>query len=158
MLRVSRLAVVRVRGGVDTRGDVKDTLRMLNLSRPNQCTIVEDDPSTVGMLRKAKEKVTWGPVSSEVLAKLLEKRGEFCGGDSVTDEKVKNLTSYDTVADLSEAVCEGGASLSDIDGFNGVFRLRPPKKGYDSTKKAFQEGGSLGDRGDDINKLLVRMI
>jgi len=39
------------------------------------------------------------------------------------------------------------------------FRLTPPKGGFKrTTKRAWTDGGELGYRGDEINKLLRRMI
>ncbi|HNR25150.1 MAG TPA: 50S ribosomal protein L30, partial [Methanobacteriaceae archaeon] len=43
-------------------------------------------------------------------------------------------------------------------GLKPVFRLHPPRKGYKDIKKAFNEGGTLGYRGEDINHLLKRMV
>ena len=42
-------------------------------------------------------------------------------------------------------------------GINSYFRLHPPRKGHKSTKKHYPKG-SLGYHGEDINKLLERMI
>ena len=41
-----------------------------------------------------------------------------------------------------------------------VYRLNSPRKGYGrkGTKLPFAKGGALGDRGDKINDLLVRMV
>lgn len=155
---MSKLAVVRVRSGVDARETVRDTLRMLNLTRPNHCVIVEDIPERKGMLRKAKEMVTWGPIGPEVLEELLRERGELTGGDSVTDDVIDEFTSYGGIGEFSEAVCNGKADLDEVEGLNKVFRLRPPKKGYESTRRSFRHGGALGDRGEEIKDLILRMV
>ncbi len=76
MVKVSKLAVVRIRGKVDVREGVKDTLKMLRLTRPNHCTLVDEDSSRKGMLGKAKELLTWGVIDPEVLEKLLWEKGE----------------------------------------------------------------------------------
>jgi large subunit ribosomal protein L30 len=39
-----------------------------------------------------------------------------------------------------------------------VFKLKPPKGGFKSIKRDFKSGGDLGYRGDDINKLIMRML
>ncbi|RLF30819.1 MAG: 50S ribosomal protein L30, partial [Thermoplasmata archaeon] len=39
-----------------------------------------------------------------------------------------------------------------------VLRLNPPRKGYEGVKRSFMEGGALGYRGKEINKLIKRMI
>jgi len=39
-----------------------------------------------------------------------------------------------------------------------IFRLNPPKKGYEGIKRSFVNKGALGYRGKEINKLIERMI
>ena len=38
-----------------------------------------------------------------------------------------------------------------------VFRLHPPRKGYEGIRHSVNEGGSLGYRGEAINDLAKRM-
>lgn len=155
---LSKLAVVRVRAHGDVRKEVEDTLQFLRLTRPNHCTIIEDGSSQRGMLRKAKEMVTWGPIKPSVLGELLRERGEVSGDSSITDEKIKEFTSYATIEEFSEVVCEGDTDLSDLEDLKAVFRLHAPRKGYKSVRRQFAHGGALGDRGEEINDLLMRMI
>ena len=54
------LAVVRIRGTVNVRKEVEDTLRMLNLQSNCHATLIDDRPSYLGMLRKVQNYVTWG--------------------------------------------------------------------------------------------------
>lgn len=157
-MKVSKLAVIRVRGGVDVREKVKDTLRMLRLTRPNYCTLTEDDPSRRGMLQKVKERVTWGPIKAEVLEDMIRERGELDGGNPVTDEAIQESSSYDGIKEFVEAVCEGDADLDEVDGMKKVFRLHSPRKGYNNIRRSFSHGGTMGDRGEKINDLILRMI
>ncbi|MFB6216368.1 MAG: uL30 family ribosomal protein, partial [Candidatus Aenigmatarchaeota archaeon] len=59
---MSKLAAVRIRGKGGARKEIEDTLQILRLTRPNYCTIVRENSSNLGMLGKAKELVTWGPI------------------------------------------------------------------------------------------------
>jgi len=54
-------AVVKMRGTVKTKPDVRRTLELLNLSRTNHCVLVEDNAHYNGMLQKVKDYVAWGP-------------------------------------------------------------------------------------------------
>lgn len=157
-MRVTKLAVVRARGNAQIRKKVKDTLQMLRLTKPHYCTLVDDDSSRIGMLEKVKEMVTWGPIELKVLEKLLREKGEFEGGKSISDESVQEITSFDSVEDLAEAIYEDEYGLDEIKKFRNVFRLHPPRKGYKSLNRAFEHGGAVGDRGEEINKLILRMI
>lgn len=155
---MTKLAVVRVRGNAQVRKKVKDTLHMLRLTKAHYCTLADDDSSYRGMLKKVKEMVTWGPIKLGVLEKLLGEKGEFEGGEPVSDESVQEVTSFDSVGDLAEAIHENDLDLEEIEDFRNVFRLRPPRKGYGSLNRAYEHGGATGYRGEEINELLIRMI
>lgn len=70
-----KIAVILVRGLIDLKQDVKDTLRMLNLQKKNACVIIDDNPVNRGMVKKCENYITFGEVSEEVIALLKEKRG-----------------------------------------------------------------------------------
>jgi large subunit ribosomal protein L30 len=69
-------AVVRVRGGVDAKKEIKDTLAMLKLKRVNHCAIVPKTSVFEGMIRKVRDYVTWGEIRKDVLERLVKERGE----------------------------------------------------------------------------------
>jgi large subunit ribosomal protein L30 len=156
-VRVPKLAVVRVRGGVDARGEVIDTLRMLGLTRVNHCVLLDDTPSIRGMLQKAKDYVTWGEIDAETLELLLRKRGLTEGNRRLTDEMVKSASGIPSISELARAVVEGKADLRSIKFIKRIFRLHPPRKGYKSVKRPYRDLGDLGYRGSAINELLKRM-
>ena len=151
-------AAIRVRGTVNIRGDIKDTLTMLRLNRVNHCVILPADPSTEGMLRKVKDYITWGDLRPEVLAKLILKRGRLEDGKKVTDSYVKKHTEFKSLIAFAKAVCEGKEKFTSLEAIRPVIRLHPPAKGYEGIKRSFVEGGALGYRGDKINDLVDRMI
>ena len=151
-------AAIRVRGTVNIRGDIRDTLMMLRLNRANHCVILPADPSTEGMLQKAKDYITWGELRPEVLAKLILKRGRLESGKSITDSYVKKNTEFKSLIAFSKAVCEGKEKYANLEAVRPVIRLHPPIKGYEGIKRSFVEGGALGYRGDKINDLVDRMI
>lgn len=147
-------AAVRLRGNVNKRREVKDTLRMLGLTRVNHCVLVPDTPSYRGMLQKVKDFITWGEVDCDTVELLLRHRGELVGGKKLTDENVKAL-GYPSLSELAKAICEGKIR---VEGLKKVFRLHPPKKGLKSIKHPFGHGGDLGYRGKAINDLIARMV
>jgi len=150
------LAAVRVRGRTGIKGGISDTLDMLRLTRINHAVLVPETPSYLGMLRKAKDYITWGEISQETLEELLEKRAMLPGREKVTREYLEE-TGYKSLEELAQALLEEKAQLEEV-GLKPVFRLHPPRKGYKDIKKAFNEGGTLGYRGEDINHLLKRMV
>ncbi|MBP2029238.1 large subunit ribosomal protein L30 [Methanohalophilus levihalophilus] len=150
-------AVVRVRGSINVRGSIADTLSMLRLHRINHCVILEDNPHNKGMIQKAKDFIAYGEIDAENLAQMLTNRGRLEGGDRLTEAYVAENTDFDSIAAFSEAVIEGKASLKDIPGLKPVFRLHPPRKGHDGIKRTFQQGGILGNHGEEITVLLNKM-
>jgi large subunit ribosomal protein L30 len=152
-------AVVRVRGTLRVKPDIKETLRLLRLNKVNHCVVIPESPEYRGMLLKAKDYITWGEVDAETLTSLLKDRSEMTGAGGLTDKTVKKNTDYKDLGELSTAVSEGMFDHRKIEGLNPVFRLNPPRKGgYEGIKRAYNVGGALGYRGKDINKLLQRMI
>ncbi len=155
-----KLAIVRVRGTTNVRGDIEDTLRLLNLNQSNHCVIVDDRPQYKGMITKVNDYVTWGEISEKVLKELLAKRALIRGNKPLTDDYVKERAGLASVAELSKAVIESKADLKDVPNLKPVFRLKPPQRGFERAgiKKPYSLGGALGYRGGDINALLERMI
>jgi len=151
-------AAIRVRGTVNIKPDIKKTLQLLNLTRANHCVLLDENPSTKGMLQVAKDYITWGEVEKDILEKLIIKRGKLEGDKELTENHLKSATSYSNIDKLSTAIIEKKFKYNDIPNVKPIFRLSPPKKGYEGIKKSFVKKGALGYRGKDINKLIERMI
>lgn len=158
MTETRRICVIRVRGtvGVDFRAE--DTMEMLRLNKPNHAVVVDNRPSYLGMLQRAKEYLTWGEINRDSMIKLLRKRGRLSGNKRLTDEYLRDNTRFSSIDEFVDEFMSFKAELSDIPNLKPVFRLRPPKKGFGGIKRSFSEGGALGYRGEEINSLLSRMI
>jgi len=128
------LAVVRVRRG-EPRQAVKHTLQCLNLTGINSCVLCANDKR--GMLKKAKDYITYGKINQEMLSQLL----------ATANVEKSEQAAEDLIADQSK-----------LKQLQGPYRLSPPSKGYKDTKRPYQQGGSLGNRAKDINLLLKRMV
>lgn len=126
-------AVIRIRGGGNTKRDVEDGLKMLKLNKKHSCILVPETKQYEGMIKKLKNWVTWGEISEEMLGKLLHKRGEI--GKKEAKEIIK-----------------GERKLKKS------FKLSPPSKGFKGSIKQHYPKGALGNRGEKINELLKRMI
>jgi len=152
------LAVIRVRGVSDVFREIEETLRMLHLTRNCHATLIDDRPSYLGMLHKAKNYVTWGEVSKEIVVLLLRERGRIVGNKKLTDEYIREV-GYKSLDDLAEAVQKTEVEYNSLPNIKPVFRLHPPKKGFKGkVKKSYTAGGVTGHRGETINDLIKRMI
>ncbi len=151
-------AIIRVRGTVNIKPNIKKTLQLLNLTRSNHCVLKEETPTTKGMLQIVKDYVTWGEVEKETLTKLIKERGRLEGDKPITEDHLKSVTSYKEIEKLSDAIISKKLNFKEIPNVKPVFRLNPPKKGHRSIKRAYTKKGALGYRGKEINKLIERMI
>jgi large subunit ribosomal protein L30 len=152
------LAVVRIRGLSDVRGETNDTLKMLRLNHNCHAVLIDDRPSYLGMLKKVENQVSWGEVSKDTIRSLIGKRGRIVGNKRLTDEYAKKV-GHESLDALSEAVWKLEVDYKSLPVIEPVFRLHPPRKGYrGGVKKGYSAGGSLGYRGEDINRLLNNMI
>jgi len=151
-------AIIRVRGIVNVKPDIKRTLELLRLTRVNHCTLVDENKIFKGMLQKVKDYATWGEIDKETLPKLIESRGMLVGDKQITKDYLKSATTYDSFEKLSQAILDNKIKYKEIPDVKPLFRLSPPKMGYEGIKRSFKNGGALGYRGKEINKLIGRMI
>ncbi|MBN2043185.1 MAG: 50S ribosomal protein L30 [Candidatus Aenigmarchaeota archaeon] len=136
-------AVIRIRGKVNLKYEIKDTFKMLRLSRVNHCVLIRKDPSLEGMVRKVKDWVTWGEINDDTLRKMVTKRGRLPGDKEIPSKDVDSVISK--------------IKKNEETGIKQVFRLSPPVKGHGLIKHPYPRG-ALGYRGDKINELIERMI
>lgn len=93
------------------------------------------------MIRKVKDYVAYGEVDPETLATLLRNRGRLTGDERLTDDYVRAHTPYADIGEFAAALCRGEVSLRDLADVKPVLRLHPPRKGYKTIKRTFQQGG-----------------
>ncbi|MGP8321080.1 MAG: 50S ribosomal protein L30 [Methanosarcinaceae archaeon] len=150
-------AVIRIRGPVNVRGSIEDTLKMLRLHRVNHCVVLTDNPHNYGMIQKVKDYVAYGTIGTDTLSQVLKNRGMLEGGARLTDLYIAENTEFDSINAFSEAVYEGNATFKHVPKLKPVLRLHPPRKGHAGMKRTTQQGGVLGNHGDDIKVLLNKM-
>ncbi len=131
------VAAVRIRGRVNVRHDITETLNRLNLKRVSNCTIIKVNEPALGMLKKSSGHIAYGEVDEETLSKLVTKFGLNVDPKGVISGKVD-------MKDIKEKL---------------PLRLHPPKHGYrKSTRLNVKQGGTLGYMGKDVNTLIARMV
>ena len=152
-------AIIRLRGSVDIRPETKYTLDLLRLRRVNHCVIADENAYTKGMIQKVKDYVAWGEISEESLETLLKSRGRLEGGKRLSEEYLKDNTSFLSIKDVVTALLDGSVTMKELISYKikPVFRLHPPRKGHKGIKRTVKEGGELGYHGDKINELLFKM-
>ena len=149
-------AVIRVRGSVNVKPKIKETMKLMRLNRVNHCVIVPENETYDGMLKIIKDYVTWGEVDIETTELMLESSGKTSGNATFTKKDLKD-SSFKTIKTLAKNLSDGKVVMRDIPKLKPLFRLHPPRKGYEGIKRSFKEGGALGYRGEKINQLIRRM-
>jgi len=152
-------AVIRLKGKVNLKRDVEETLRFLRLNKRNHCIIIPTSKEAIGMISKVQPYVTWGELNDKTFTYMLTKRGRLAGNKRLTEEYVKQKVGKGIV-EFAHDVVSMKARIKDVPGLKPVFRLKPPTKGLEEKgiKKPYSLGGATGYRGKDINELLMRMI
>ncbi|MGC8571732.1 MAG: uL30 family ribosomal protein [Candidatus Micrarchaeia archaeon] len=135
-LKDKLVIAVRVRGRVNVRESIAETMDRLNLKRVNNCILLKVNDAYYGMLKKCENYITYGEVDENTLAKLFEKYKLNVDPKGVINNKIN-------IKELKDKM---------------PFRLHPPKHGYRNVKVHYKVGGSVGYMGADINKLVNRML
>lgn len=149
--------VVRIRGTVNVPSWAYTTLRMLNLDRTFRATILPEDPSFVGMLKRVKNYVAWCKADRETVKELIEKRARKQGYRHLDSSDLKAL-GYNSVDDLATALADGKVALSKLEPIKPWFALAPPRKGFKrKTKRMYQDGGIAGEN-QELLSLVKNMI
>lgn len=141
--------VIRIRGRINLKQEVKDTFKMLRLARSHSCVILPDTPIYKGMIKRVKDYIMYGPISESALKELLDKRLIRKDGkkpDSALIEKViKTIKS--------------GKLLKDVDEVVPYLRLHPPIGGFKrkGIKSTVKQGGDLGFH-ESMDELAKKMM
>lgn len=139
------IVVIRIKGQVKLRENIKETLSRLRLRKKYVCILIEKkDKVKLGMLKKVKDSVAFGEIEKGALIRLIEKRGRRTDKKQIKEpEKI--------VEELLK-----GKKLKEL-GLKPFFRLHPPRGGLKSSKKQFPRG-VLGNHKQEINKLIEKML
>lgn len=71
------IAVIRIRGQVGLKTDVKETLNRLRLRKKYVCVVFENpNELQMGMIKKIRDFVSYGEISEDVYNKLIDARGK----------------------------------------------------------------------------------
>ncbi|MHA1792779.1 MAG: 50S ribosomal protein L30 [Promethearchaeota archaeon] len=153
------LVAIRIRGSVKKRHEILKTFELLKLHKKNHATLLQATKSINGMLFKVKDFIAYGMIEKSTLVKLLSKKARLKGNKPLDLKSLKVLANFDSYDDFADALLDLKIQYKDLKNITPIFRLHPPKGGFlKGIKKQFTQGGVLGFQGNNINKLLERMI
>lgn len=151
------LLAVRIRGTINVRRDVEETMRRLKLYRRFNATLLDENESILGMLRTASAFVSWSRIDREQLVKLLRTRCKISNGMKLTDDEVKRH-GFDSIEALADSLIQGKVRWSKLDWVKHTFNLAPPRGGFKrKLTRLYGAGGMLGEN-PELPKHVERML
>ncbi|MFA6023196.1 MAG: uL30 family ribosomal protein [Candidatus Pacearchaeota archaeon] len=137
------ITLIRIAGQVNRTQDIEETLTRLRLGKKYTCTLVDETPETLGMIRKVRSFISYGKIEKNDLVELITKRGKLIDKTKKIDaEKVAEMI-------LKNKSFEGT-------GIKPFFGLHPARGGIE-TRQHYPQG-VLGDNKEGFVKLLRRML
>jgi large subunit ribosomal protein L7e len=140
-------------------------MQLLRLRQLHNGVFVRLNKATVNMLRRVEPYITYGYPSQRTIAKLIYKRGfgKVNGSripltDNAIVEKVLGEKGITSVEDLIHEITTSGPNFKVANNFLWPFKLNSPRKGFEEKRHPYQNGGVWGNREDQINELVKRML
>ncbi|KAK5965231.1 60S ribosomal protein L7 [Trichostrongylus colubriformis] len=157
--------VIRIRGINQIHPRPRKALQILRLRQINNGVFVKLNKATLPLLRIVEPYVAWGYPNLKTVHDLIYKRG-FAKVDKrripITDNSIieEALGKHDIICmeDLVHEIYNVGPNFKAASNFLWPFKLNNPTGGWTKKTNHFVEGGDFGNREDQINKLLRKMI
>jgi len=162
---VAKLAfVIRIRGTMELQPKPRKILQLLRLRQVNNGAFVRLNVATKQMLRLVDPYITYGTPNQKTVRELIYKRGYAKINKQripITDNHIieQALGKYGIICveDLIHEIYTVGPHFKQANSFLWTFKLNPPRGGWVTIKRHYNEGGDFGDREDKINALVRRM-
>lgn len=140
------ITIIRISGKVNLNKKIEESFNRLRLRKKYTCVVIRENPEVIKEIRNIRNFAAYGIINEETLIKLIKFRGKLIGNSK---KKIDNPDKI-TKDFLS------GKKLSEL-GIKPFFGLHPPRGGMKSAKLHYPRG-VLGNQGDDINKLIDKML
>jgi len=163
------MLVIRIRGIIGVSPKAKKVMQLFRLRQIHNATFVKLNEATRRMLRLIEPYVTYGPPTRATIEKLIYKRGfiklnnqriPLATNEVLQDSPLGKEFGIRCTADLVHELVTVGPNFKQANNALWPFKLGNPTDGFSTKTKLlhFMEGGETGDRGEEINKLVKRML
>lgn len=157
--------VIRVRGTIGVSPKVKKILQLLRLRQIHNATFVRINAATEKMLRLIEPFIAYGYPNLKSVKDLIYKRGfGKVSGQRVpisanTVVKAGLGGKFECIEDVIHEIYTVGDDFKQASNFLWPFKLNCPRGGFRGKMlNHHNEGGSCGQQGDKINKLIKKML
>ncbi|CAI5438510.1 unnamed protein product [Caenorhabditis angaria] len=157
--------VIRIRGINQIHPKPRKALQLLRLRQINNGVFVKLNKATLPLLRIVEPYVAWGYPNNKSIHDLVYKRGYAKVDGSripITDNNIieQSLGKFNIICaeDLVHEIATVGPHFKEATNFLWPFKLNNPTGGWTKKTNHFVEGGDFGNREDQLNNLLRRMV
>merc|ERR1712196_326907 len=157
--------VVRIRGLNDMHPKTKKILQIMRLRQMNMGVFMKVSKAATEMLKRVEPYVSYGYPNIKSVKDLIYKRG-FGKVNKNRIPLLDNQIVEDSLGkyglkcmeDLVHEIYTVGPHFREANNFLWPFKLRPAKGGQPKKRKGFCEGGQAGNREENMNRLIQRML
>lgn len=162
----ARLAVlVRIRGINGVAPKVRKVLQLFRLLQLNNAVFVRLNKATINMIRIIEPYIAYGYPNLKTVKDMVYKRGyakvkgqRIPITDNAIIEAALGKQGIICVEDIVHEIFTTGPAFKQATNFLWPFKLNNPTGGWRVKRNHFAEGGAYGNRENEINKLVQKMI
>merc|ERR1711906_90790 len=159
------LFVVRIRGLADMHPKTKKILSLMRLIQNSMGVFVKSSAASMEMLKRVEPYLSYGYPSLKSVRDLIYKRGfgkvnkqRIALTDNAVVETALGKYGIMCMEDLVHEIYTVGPHFREANNFLWPFKLRPAKGGQSKKRLGYNEGGQAGNREENMNKLIQRML
>merc|ERR1712227_517507 len=157
--------VVRIRGLNDMHPKTKKILQLMRLRQMNMGVFMKVSKAATEMLKRVEPYLSYGYPTLKSVRDLVYKRGygkinknRIPLNDNAVVEEGLGKYGIMCMEDLVHEIFTVGPNFREANNFLWPFKLRPAKGGQAKKRKGFNEGGQAGNREEQMNKLMEKML
>merc|ERR1712070_1305542 len=157
--------VVRIRGLADMHPKTKKILQLMRLRQMNMGVFMKVSKAATEMLKRVEPYLSYGYPTLKSVRDLVYKRGygkinknRVPLNDNAVVEKGLGKHGIMCMEDLVHEIFTVGPHFREANNFLWPFKLRPAKGGQPKKRKGYCEGGQAGNREENMNALIQRML
>merc|ERR1711912_150906 len=157
--------VVRIRGLADMHPKTKKILQLMRLRQMNMGVFMEVSKAATEMLKRVEPYLSYGYPTLKSVRDLVYKRGfgkinknRIALKDNSVVEGSLGKYGIKSMEDLVHEIFTVGPHFREANNFLWPFKLRPAKGGQPKKRKGYCEGGQAGNREDQMNNLIQKML
>eukprot|EP00801_Mesodinium_rubrum_P008845 Mrub_08875.p1 GENE.Mrub_08875~~Mrub_08875.p1 ORF type:complete len:247 (+),score=33.52 Mrub_08875:91-741(+) len=163
------IVVINISKTLPIDNTIKAIMQELDIIEKLSCKLVIENEENITKLLTIQNYITFGYISRKYLKDLLFKRGNYYDSSSdklctINDNEIieQYLGQYDIICleDIIDELFKLRKNVDKVLGFIANFKLDMPEHHYlkNDYTKMYQHGGEYGDRKEDINKLLEKIL